>query len=798
LNDLFSCIGHRCVFTTFLYTQFENQYFTESQTTNSQKHLEVKIVRFISRMWLFYIVLFIGLVQSNLAHSQGKIQLLDEKTQEPISDVYFNYGDQKGFSDKQGNAEISFRKGISLFLSHIRYGKSEINSEQVIKALKTGVLTLSPVSNPLMPVTFVYVHPGGGDKSRLDISVEDKLDHDAGNLLESVPSISTIRKSASYGFDPVLRGFKYDQINLVIDGAQSATSACPNRMDPASSQIPVNMISNVEVMKGPYSLRYGNAFGGTVNFKSSVPQFSEKVKPDGRLGTSYESNGNIIRTEGVVGITSSFTDWKVFGSYSKGNDYKDGNGLTVPAGFNRLNWGGKLGLKLGERQNAGIFVSNNRAKNVDFAALPMDLRHDNTWLVNASHSAIFYNKALSRWNTTVYLTHVDHAMDNFDKIMNPRMVDASTTANTLNYGGRSEMRFDFVKGYLFTGVDYRSESAKGERIRNMLMGPMAGKTFTDNVWQDAQIQKTGLFGEYHLDKRSFNTVFSGRLEYNNAKPNNPDENFSSQYSRLKSDLLTLSLSAGGTKKLTNSASLGLWLGRAQRSPGLAERYINYFPIGLDPYEMLGNPRLKPEINNQVDVIFQYVTTQTNLNIDLFTSFLQNYISSKIEPDLTPRLSTSPGVRRFVNIDKVRISGFEIGWKQVISQMLKHDLSIVYTYGINKKLDEPLPEIPPLEIDYSLTANFFQNRLLPEITYRRAFKQDRIAVSYGETKTPAFNVFDVKLIWKVSKIITATGGIHNIFDTAYYEHLARSVRGPNVRPIYSPGRSYYFTLTINFL
>lgn len=758
----------------------------------------MKILHFISGMRLFYSVLLIGLVYSNVSHSQEKIQLLDKKTQNPISDVYFKYNDKTGFSDKQGNIEITFKSGASLLLSHIQYGKSELLSEQVKKVLETGILKLSPVNNSLMPVTFVYVHPGGGEKSQLDISVEDKLEHDAGNLLESVPSVSTIRKSASYGFDPVLRGFKYDQLNLVIDGIQTATSACPNRMDPASSQIPVNMISKVEVIKGPYSLRYGNAFGGTINFKSSIPQFSEKVKPVGRIGTSYESNGNIMRTEGVAGLTSSFTDLKVFGSYSKGSDYTDGEGMKIPAGFNRLNWGGKLGFKLGNHQNIGMFVSNNRAKNIDFAALQMDLRHDNTWLANVSHSVAFYNKTLSRWNTNAYLTHVDHAMDNFEKIMNPRMVDASTTANTLNYGGRSELRFNFAKGYLHTGLDYRFESADGERIRNMLMGAMAGKSFTDNVWQDAQINQTGWFGEYHWNTPFFSTVFSGRLEYNSAKPNSPDENFTSQYPNLESDLLTLSLSAGGTKKLTNSISLGLWLGRAQRSPGLAERYINFFPIGLDPYEILGNPRLKPEINNQVDLIFQYVAIHTNLKIDLFTSYLQDYISSKIEPDLAPRLSTSPGVRRFINIDKARISGFEIGWNQIISKQLKHDLGIVYTYGIDNNLNEPLPEIPPLEIKYSLTGNLLQNKLHPGVSFRKTFKQDRIAVSYGETKTPSFNVVDVKLVWLANKLITATGGIQNLFDTAYYEHLARSVRGANVRPVYSPGRSYFVTLSINFL
>jgi iron complex outermembrane receptor protein len=78
------------------------------------------------------------------------------------------------------------------------------------------------------------------------------------------------------------------------------------------------------------------------------------------------------------------------------------------------------------------------------------------------------------------------------------------------------------------------------------------------------------------------------------------------------------------------------------------------------------------------------------------------------------------------------------------------------------------------------------------------KQDRIATSYGETETPAFNVVDAKVSWMMSRVFNATGGVQNLFDEAYYEHLARSVRGANARPIYSPGRSFYVTLTISFL
>ncbi len=724
------------------------------------------------------------------------IQIIDKNTLQPIADMHFYYGEKSGYSNREGKIVIGYSGELRLQVSHILYGNLVFDELQTKEFIENGVITLTKTGNFLLPVTIISVHPSAGEKSNLDLQIQEKLEHDAGRLLEQIPGIATIRKSGSYGFDPVLRSFKYDQLNLVIDGVQTASAACPNRMDPASSQIPVNMVSQVEVMKGPYSLRYGNVLGGTINFKTAVPQFSEQLKPVGRLGTSYESNGNIFRTESVGGFTSKTADVKVFASYSTGSDYTDGDGMAVPANFNRLNWGGKLGFKLGENQNIGLLVSNNSAQDVDFPSLTMDLRDDNTWLFNTSHALFFSSKNLSSINTALFLTKVDHLMDNQDKVINPRTVNASSDASTVNYGGRSELRFDFKNNRLFTGIDYRFESADGTRTRNMLMGPMAGKTLTDNIWQDAQIQRGGIFGEFHLGTSGLEAVVSARLDYNSASANNPDPAFSALYESMESNWLNPSVSMGGTKTLGDKILLGLWLGSSQRSPGIAERYINFFPIGIDPYEMVGNPQLKPETNNQADVIFQFETKTTQLRVNLFASLLRNYISSEIDPDLKPRLSTSPGVRKFVNIDKAQISGFEFGWKQQISSFLNHDFNVVYTKGVNQSLDEPLPEILPLELTYRLIGSLLKNRIQPEIFFRQALKQDKVSVSYSETESPAFSIVDLKCSWLPAKVITVSAGVENLFDTAYFEHLARKT--PDKRPIYSPGRSFYATLTFNFL
>lgn len=733
-----------------------------------------------------------------LSAQEKTIQIVDEQTEQALADVHYQYNNEKGFSDSLGTIILNFAEHEVLHLSHIRLGKLSLSPEAVIESINSQVLRIKGIDKQLMPVTIVQVRSGAGENSNLEISMEKKLAHDAGSLMENVAGISAIRKSGAYGFDPVLRGFKYEQINLVLDGGQTASAACPNRMDPAASQIPINMIAEAEVLKGPHSLRYGNAFGGTINFKSSPSEFKDKTTPLGRVGTSYESNGNIFRTEGVAGFSGRKLDFRMFGSYSSGEDYTDGDGIDIPANFNRLNWGGKLGFKLTENQEIGFLLSNNVAKDVDFPALPMDLREDNTWLINANHSAQFYNKKLSTWKTSVYGTVVDHLMDNYDKMMNPRKVDAFTEAETKNYGGRTELRFDFEKSYFYGGMDYRFESADGFRERTMLMGPMAGKVLVDNVWQDAQIQRTGFFGEWHVNNPGFHFVVSGRLDFNSSKLNDPDDRFIALYDDLESNIVHPSVSAGGTRMFNEKLSFGLWMGMATRSPGITERYINQFPVGLDPYEMLGNPELDPEINNQLDLVFKYQSQHTRLSLNAFSSILRDYISSEIKENLPTAMPSSPGVRQYVNIKEAFMAGFEASWSQQITGFMSHDLSLVYTYGENQVLDEPLPEIPPLEFRYRLMGNLAKNKLHPEILWRSVAKQSRVAASYGENESPGFNVLDAKINWNINSVLTASGGVLNLLDEAYYEHLARSVRSAEARPIYSPGRSFYVTLTVNFL
>ena len=155
---------------------------------------------------------------------------------------------------------------------------------------------------------------------------------------------------------------------------------------------------------------------------------------------------------------------------------------------------------------------------------------------------------------------------------------------------------------------------------------------------------------------------------------------------------------------------------------------------------------------------------------------------------------SPGVRRFVNIDNAFKTGVEFSWTQRLLPQLQQQISLAYTYAQDLEREQPLPEIAPLDLRYTLSGNFMEGKLKPELVFRHVLRQNRIAAEYGETETPSFSLLNLQTTYVSSKKTRFTLGINNLLDTNYYEHLNRSVSG-SINPIYAPGRNVF--ASVNF-
>jgi iron complex outermembrane receptor protein len=724
--------------------------------------------------------------------AQQTIILKDKKTQIPIENANFYVGKQKGQSDKNGTILVTVANNDRLIITHISYETLELKYDDVAAAIQKGWIELNPSAAVYLNPVTVYALKGKAVQETVKLGNGDWVQHDAGQVLQQIPGFSAIKKSGAFGYDPVFRGFKLDQLNILNDGALTSTAACPNRMDPPTSQVLISQVQQIEILKGPHSFRYGPSMGAVINFKSVPAEFSSDTKPFGRITTGYESNGEIYRTEGSVGLRTKKVQLTATGSYSKGHNYTDGNDSIIPARFSRGSVGLTADVLVKSSHLLKVSATRNFARNTDFPTLLMDLLSDDTWMVQGQYKITGKNKWYAHWNTQMYASFVDHKMGNLLRPASQSM-QATVDAVTDTWGGRTEFTV-LGKSQLFFGADMKYETADGNRLRKMITGPMAGKTFIDTIWQNGEIARAGIFGEWHHQLNQYKLVVSGRLDAVHAKANNTSAKFIKQYADNENTDINSSISAGISRQWNNKWQAGLWLGRGVRSANLTERYINSLQIGMDPYEMLGNPQLKPEANNQADVMIGYKTTNTTVQWNGYASLVSNYISSVMNSAIAPCFG-APGVRQYVSIDEAIIYGFEFSWQQQLLPVLQQQFTVAYTYGKNNGTDKPLPEIAPMDFRYRLEAITFKNKLVPYTQVRYAVKQNRIADDFGEKVTPAFTTVDLGVKTELIKELQVTLAVNNLFNEAYREHLSRYIR-PTL-PLNSTGRSIVLMASYNF-
>ena len=267
---------------------------------------------------------------------------------------------------------------------------------------------------------------------------------------------------------------------------------------------------------------------------------------------------------------------------------------------------------------------------------------------------------------------------------------------------------------------------------------------TDNVWQNGRIFNAGVFAEYNRTSQQWRYSLSGRADLNTSDALDPDPDFSALYTSLQSSQFNPGIT-GGIEYLGKNFAYGLWAGRVQRSGNLSERFMNSFPVGLDPYELIGNTELKSEVNNQADLIIELKSAKkTQIELDIFYAFVQNFISSTIRDDLSPKMPSAPGVRQYDNIDRAVLSGFELSFNQVLPLHLSYRMDLAATRGVNKVMGTPLPEIPPVDIRASLAGSYLGNNLSPSINFRYVLQQSRVSAEFGETVTPSFWLIDLDI------------------------------------------------------
>ena len=629
------------------------------------------------------------------------------------------------------------------------------------------------------------------------------------DLFTEINGFSLIKRG-NYAVEPTFRAAMYEQLNVMYDGVTKAVHACPNRMDPLTSHVIPETISKIEVIKGPYTVRYGATFAGIVNMVSKNHTALQQGF-SGNASSGYESNGNsYVGNIHLQQVTNQY-DILVNAGYRNFGDYKDGNSIAIPSSFKSTDYGVRFGYNFNNNERIQLHWRQSFGRDTDHAGLPMDTEYDDSSIVSLDYSFQKETGALRNITAKTFYSYVDHLMSNANR-PNFMMVEATSPVEATTFGGKIELEWFLNKNLnLFTGTDLNSINREGNRTRlvKMMNGTMlpTPRTFIDKIWQDAYVNDLGVFAETNYTF-SPKTVFTAgvRIDFVSANAKDPETDFASRYTLKQETETNFSGTVSVKHKFSTKAILEAAFGRGVRTANMTERYINHFTVGQDSYEYLGNPNLKPEENHQVELGLKgnlqlSKTVDLNYETSVYYAQYNNYISAVVDPTIPRKFmpTVEPQFTKvFVNLDKATKAGFEFMAKASFYKKYFAKAELAYVKTKNHDFREALPLTAPFSSRF--TVGYKADKFWANASFYMVAEQDRIARSFGETITEGYETVDLKLGTKVIKNTTLGVAVLNVFDKTYQNHLNFSYRNNaslGMNPITEPGRNITAFLQYNF-
>jgi iron complex outermembrane receptor protein len=744
---------------------------------------------------IFFVLL--GMIFTNILQAQTAIHIVDATTEKNIPFATVKIGQQYFFADENGRLKVeSSLEQAEIEVDQIGYEPRLLQlTDQLAGQIQ---IQLQPRSILLEEILVSDAKRNITAQSTV-LQDEAKMvsqPRDIGDLLRNQTGFGIIKKGG-YALDPVFRAFKYEQLNFIYDGGLQAVHACPARMDPISTHVNPAEIEKLELIRGPFSVRFGQTMGGVINVVTKP--LSEQKGWGGQVETGFETNGsNKVAQLGLHYGGDKF-HYALSGGIKDYGSYSNGEGEVIPSAFKAYDYSFKAGLTTQNNGQWQLSWRQSFGRDILHPGLMMDSEEDNSSILSLDYSIKNIGSSLFGLTFKAYGSQVDHIMTN-SRRPNFRMLEAIADVESTTLGGKLEASWlPSKKTTLYTGIDAKYIARKGDRVRTIKRNMMTGEplpmpmVMTDKIWQDASIQNYGVFAEYRsFFNNDWAVNLGARLDWVSAYADDPAADFLSLYGDLeRTQELNFSANTSLTFSPEDSWNLQLSLGRGTRTANMIERYINHFNVGVDAFEYVGNPDLLPEANHQTELSFSFgreKSLQGSMNV--FYSYITNYITAEVDesiprkfmPNAQPRFA-----RRFVNIDAAEQVGGELQLSYQWFPQFKTFGSLAYTRAHNLDWDEPLAEIPPLE--GQLGAKYESKLAWTELRVRMVAEQNRVSAQFGENRTPGFTTVDLRAGMQPLEGLNVGVGVLNIFDVTYFEHLNRTFRNmPGQSVIFEPGRN----------
>lgn len=599
------------------------------------------------------------------------------------------------------------------------------------------------------------------------------------DFTNSIPGLYT---SSSNNFSQDLRisirgfgarsAFGIRGIKLIVDGIPETTPDGQSQLD----NLPLGLISNIEIIRGPSSILYGNSSGGVIN-----------------INTLSDSSAPYFRTSAIFGAyqyqsiqKTRVFDWNnsslvVHYDKRRSNGYRDFSGYK--SSILNLKY-----LRDFDEKNKIVWQINytDSPYAKDAGGLKLSEVEDDRRQSRKNNFDYDTYEKVKHVKTGFSWRHLNDNNSSFDSYFFYQKRDFNSKL-PFNYGGiiflerdyygigtkYSKQYFSDNKSKTITlGIDYSNQQDDRKRFKNNL-GEKGENTFD-------QIEKFKSTGVYFINQTNYTSglLFRYGVRYDENRIGTDSEAFIS--------LNKFNPSLGVSYSISKSDNIYFSTGTSFETPTLNELSNNPNGNGL-------NKSLDP--SSSINYEIGWRKTASNLTFESIV-----YLINTDNEILPYELEQFPGKNFYRNVGSTRRYGIEISSQLLFSN---GKLNLSYTKAKNTFNDfvldgndlngMSLPGIPDQILDIELIFNLSSRGIL---LINNRLIGDIYADNLNETMVSSYNLLNITYSKKIFKNSEVYLGVNNLLDIAYFDNIRINAFGKRYYEP-APKRNIHFGLNFSF-
>lgn len=668
-----------------------------------------------------------------------------------------------------------------------------------VKILHEVVVSATRVEQDINDVAATVTSKTANDiEKEMPNDIKDLMRYEAGVSVRSTPNRASavFRATGRAGNEGInIRGLEGDQVLLQTDGVRlPMTYASGPYAAGRGDYIDTEAYKRVEILRGPASTQYGSdGLSGAVSFLTKDPQDLLTLgKPwQAALKTTYSSVDNSWTTVPSFAYANDVVEAMLLASIRNGHETENMGDIHTrnitrtepnPTDFNSQYLLGKIIIKPNEHHQFKLSIEDiDREVNTtpySFFGDPFTVSTLTNVQAREGITRRLYkldyafdngnNGMFQRLNASIYRQNSKNEQFGLEaRSTNPKLRTRTTEYAEDTIGGALQMESNFgdtIENRLVYGID-----ASATDVSSFKDGfNSSGAAFVPNKsFPDTDYKLIGAFIQNEISIGKFSIIPGLRYDRFELKPQ-VDSFYLKQNatppSTLKDDELSPKL--GAIWKLDALANIFAQYAHGFRAPKPSQ--VNGGVTNLtaaDPYRSVGNPNLKPETSDSIELGIRGSNDRLRYSASTFKGKYKDFIASdvKVEDNIAP----TPDVFNSVNLNNVEISGYELRGEWGFNDNWSISAAYSHAKGDQKEggVKTPLDSIDP---DKLITGLRYDNKgkFGAQLMVTAVERKQRNPDKSTRYTTEGFELVDLTAYYQFNKHFSVNGGVFNVFDRKY--------------------------------